>query len=305
MKEINSEELEDNLEKLLNPDRSSYELHPQLKIAQNFMHYCSNSIYPNKIIINDELGLLRRFEEVFYAIQSIVEIFSKELNERISDIESKLNLSQNIVRLGMMRESLSPTRFVLFRKIQSQDIELQIPESGYKKLNSQLLLDLKTALERLAGMCGAASREAKKWWLTNEDVFVIEDFYDPRHISKNYLKILVGKIKSSLNEDEQIPAGVVKKLTTELDNVVDELESDKTSWNKVFSTLSQTVIVLAAVVTIAANCDEALQNAKTAFEYISSKSVSVPKVSENGLNNIPKLSGIDEKHGNKPSDQEE
>lgn len=304
MTDLNSEELEEEIEELLDPDHSDYELDAKLEIGRKYMLYCANSLDPSSIKLRDEIGLLKRFEEVFFAIQNIVQIFSSELHERITKIESSLNLSQNVVRLGMVnRRVSSPISFLRF--LSSRTIELQIPESGYKKLSSQLLFDFKTALTRLAGMCGTASREAKRWWQTKEDNFVIEDFYDPRHVSKNYLKILIGEIKTSLQEDDQIPSGVIKQLNTELDEVVNELDKEKTSWNKVFSTVSQTVIVLAAVVTITANLDDAYQNAKKAFEYISNQSVSVPRVPDNNSKDIPKLSGIIENQEKKSSDQEE
>jgi hypothetical protein len=282
-REINYWELQQELENLLDPDSSEYELHVKLEIGRKFMLYCSESIDPDNMLITDEEGFLTRFEEVFFAIQSIVEIFSSELYQRILEIESKLNLSQNIVRLGMLERDLNQIpnlgsflkKFLLryFRKI-----KLYMPEDGYITISPQLLLEIKTALTRLAGMCGASSREAKKWWMSNKDVLFIEDFYDPRRISKNYLAELIVKIKDVLEEDPDDPNDVLIRIHYELNFIYKELEKNKTSWNKVISKLSQIVLMLAALVTISAKLDKAYESSVNAFNYISEQSILRPSV---------------------------
>lgn len=283
---------ESDLNELLDAKKYDHELHQKLEIGREYMLYCSTCIIPRKLLIEDEVGLLKRFEEVFYAIQNIVEIFSPKLSQKINEIESTLCLSQNVVKLGMVNGALIPQSKGKFSKLLGPTPhQLELPEKGATSVSSQLLLEIQTALTRLGGMCGSAAREAKEWWYSNEDVFVIDDFYDPRNVSKSYLKILIGNIKQSLKDDPKVPHAVIVKLGDELNNIEKELDKNKTSWNKVLSKISQTVLILAAVVTITANLDDAYNNALKAFHYISKQSISLPS-QPNKQDNIPKISGI-------------
>ncbi|MCW9709073.1 hypothetical protein [Fodinibius salsisoli] len=287
------------LEELLEANSSDRKLHGKLKIGQRYMLHCSNCFNPNNFSIEDEENLLIRFEEVFYAIQNIVEVFSLKLFEKIAEIESELNLSQNVVKLGMIDGRLRrPPRGTFSKLLLSPSHKIEIPEKGTVPLTKQLLLEIQTALARIGGLCAAASREAKEWWYSDEDVFVVEDYYDPRNVSKKYLKRLIDDIKESLHEDPNIPEKVIKKLHSELDDVTRELDKGKPSWNKIVSKVSQTVLVLAAVVTIAANLDDAYENAVKAFNYISQQSITVPRVQQSNIKDIPKLSGIKEEQEN-------
>lgn len=273
-----------DINKLLDPSRNEYEFHDKLILAQKYMTKCANCIYPHYLQVVDKDGLLKRFEEVYLTVKSIVKIFSPELSMRIMNIEESLSLSQNILRLGMLaKEELSKSyHLVDFLKpfeVKITSIKLTIPDKGSTKISNQLFLELKTALTRLAGLCGAAARIAKDWWLSNEDVLVIEDFYDPRKVSKGYLTVLVNNIIKSLADNESVPHQVRKQLTTEMNEVLSDLKKRKSSWNNVLSKLSQTMMVLAALITIGANVDEAYENAKEALNYISTQALSIPKIS--------------------------
>jgi len=275
---------EENLEELLNPDTSDYRLHGKLMLARDYMLYCAERIIPKDSAIVDPLGMLKRYEEVLFGIINLVSIFNEELANRIKGIDKSLNLSQNVIRLGMIATdepqpfSLA-NRFLQSFKISAftsiAGVELQFPDNQKSHINTSVLIEIQTALNRVGGLCGAASRLAKEWWLSNEDVLVIDDFYDPRKVSKTYLDILIANIQSSIISDERVPNNVLKRLDDELEEIRQELRKGKTSWNKVLSRLSQVVMILAALVTIGAGTDEAYQNSLKAFDYVSNQSISI------------------------------
>ncbi|MDH5718950.1 MAG: hypothetical protein OEZ22_15085 [Spirochaetia bacterium] len=273
-----------DIEKLLDSNKSAYEFHDALGIGRKYFNKCADCIYPTEIAIIDPDKILNRFEEVYLAIQDIICVFNTELSERISKIETKLDLSQNIVRLGMISSTEFSKKHLLsniFKSIEFNvsSIKLAIPETGQTTLNTELLLELKTALTRLAGLTSVASKFAKDWWRENEDVFVIKDFYDPRKTSKVYLKSLLDNVLSDLKEKpNNVPEVIKIELTKEIEQTIKELDKRKTSWNSVLSKIAQTVMVIGALVAIGANIDDAYENIKKAFNYISTEALAIPQL---------------------------
>lgn len=273
------------LEVLLDPNTPDHQASKKLEIAKRYFQACANCINTEKFFIEDRDGFLLKFEECFFATVQIAEQFNTEICNRIKETEEKLNLSQNAVKLGLLsnRKLRSSSFFnTLFNEIRISSFSLSLPEQNETRITSQLLLDITTALIRLSNMSGAVSKQAEQWWVKNEDVLIINDLYDPRKINKTHLKKLVEEYKQSIvSISSTLPGASSEVLENELQDVIDELNKKKTSWNKVLSKISQTILIIAALTTISANVDKAYENGVKVFNYISSRSIEILKSNEN------------------------
>jgi hypothetical protein len=271
------------IDQMLEPPRWDGDFYMKLEAARDYFEACSRCVYPDLVQIVDSQGLLKRFEEVYLAVYALVKDIAPDLAERLQQLESRLNLSQNVVRLSVVAtvELVPPGMLAKLGMrffgvaINVSNVALTLPDEQKQKPSQELLLDVQVALRRLAGLAGAGSRRAKEYWLSNEDVLVVDGFYDPRKVAKNTVVIYLTQALRDIESNTSIPGPVVKALQAELGSVIEELGRQKTPWNKVLSRLSQVALLLAALVSASADVDKAYQNVLNALNSISRQAVPI------------------------------
>jgi hypothetical protein len=282
------------IEIILDPPYVEYEYDDKLTYAKEFMSACADCLNFDDNIVMDTQKLLLRFEEVFLASLKLIEEFNPSLAIRVKEIDSQLQLSHNAVKLSMLSEKYrKPNALeVLLRTLfkitfEIKGISIDLPDKGRVKLSEDILVEIRAALYRLSGLMSSAAGDAKKWYRENEDVLVVDGFYDPRRIPKKYLLLLLQRAKSSVEKENKIPPSMKEAILTEITDIEEQLKKNKTSWNKVCSKITQVVMLLSALITIGANIDEAYLNVekaynytKSAMSYIAENALSLPKFHE-------------------------
>jgi hypothetical protein len=277
----------ERLDDALDAPRWDGEYEKKLLAIRDYVLACVECIYPESVQVVDSNYLLRRFEEAYLAAAALMRDVDAGLAERLKQLEEELRLSQNVVRLGAVssKEFVEPSfwsrfaRVVTYTAVPLAGVTLTLRDDEPQKASAAVLLDVRVALTRLAGLLSTGARRAKEEWLSAQDVLVIEGYYDPRRVAKGFVSIQIKKALDSLAASSSLPLPVQQALKKELTAALNELDHYKVPWNKVLSRLTQVMLVLAALVSAGADIDDAYKNVRAAIEYVSRASTSTPEES--------------------------
>lgn len=285
---------EEEFARLLKPQSDRYhDYSGTLELGRKYFLAAAGCLDPYKETVIDEHGLLVRFEEVYLAVSRLVNSFSPDLSVRLDAIEKELNLSQNVVRIGVFppgRVRGMDLRGGALSRLVSALVASSFAKAftvSFKNerepISPVVLIDIKTAMIRIAGLVGNAAAVAKDWWYDNGDVLIVEDIYDPRRASKTWLVETLVAMASNIEAAPNLVPKVRTALLGEVRAAIDELSVPRTPWNKVMSRLSQVTILLAAIVTMIGGVDDVGENlrkanqlAKDAMSYIARQALSIP-----------------------------
>lgn len=286
-KEPTSEVEDIDYDKILSPPRQEWDFCNSLENGRDYILRCSDCFYPLHEQVVDKFGLLKRFEEVFLAITNLSRKFNSEITTRMIGIESKLDLSQNVVRLGMLATPDFKNRSIIQSflynlagaNLKFPAVSLTIPDRGAIKAGADLLLEIQTTLTRLAGLTGSVARIARDWWYSSEDVIVVDGYYDPRKANKELISDLLQRVVDLVKKNQSIPVPLKESIARELEESIKDLAKTKAPWNKILSRIAQVVMLLGALVTVGANVDEAYKNMQFAINYISREALALSAIS--------------------------
>lgn len=269
-----------------------------LQTARKYLAATAETLQIGERRISDPQNLLRRFEEVFLATIAILDQVSPPVAERARAIESELDLSQNLVRISFhrghsIRNWTLQVRLLSFLGIDFPIPRVTLPNRGEVRVDPDLMVEFRSALHRLSAVVATAQREAERLKRDREDILHLGGVFDPERVSKEYVTHFINRAIKSLQDHQEIPAAVRDSMVESLVDISRDLGERETPWNRVFSKLPQVAWVLAALVTIGANVDDAYDNVRRALDFIGQSSVNFssveipPRTPEDSLSMAP------------------
>ena len=245
-----------------------------LRESSRYFSWAAAAIDPVGFIVVDSPGHLPRFEDVFLLATRTLREWVPDLAERLQELDRRVDLCQNVQRLAGVSNTplinFRHPRGFLARFAAPEDgiaLTLSTPERGEVPANRNMLVHVRGAIQRAAGITAAGAREAGEIWTDLKDTIVIENVYDPRRIARG---ILTLHLTAALNawDNAPVPDAVKSPVAKQLREAISDVSRDKPPWNRVFSRISQIAIIVAGLTTFGAEVDDCYANIRKALNLM-------------------------------------
>ena len=263
-----------DLDKILAASAPGRNYSEALALIAAYLTAAAECIDPRHEIVVDPQSLLIRFEEVLLITFRMLREVAPDYATRLGEIDDKLNLSQNVVMLGsiaLAERPPAPPALVralsnVLRMTGEKTLALSLPDQEPQPLSFKGLLDIKTALNRMAGLVKATITAAKEWYDHSEEEIVVEGIYEPHRIRRDHVRTVLAELKNTIEASPDIPQHAKAKLLRQLFYATLEVDRATPPWSKIMSRLVNITMVLAATVTVIGGLDDASENLQAAYQ---------------------------------------
>jgi hypothetical protein len=250
-----------------------------LRQCSDYLAWAASAIDPMDLIVVDKNFHLDRFEDVFLLMLGILRDWTPSLYERAAEVEKASRLCDNVHRLATVCNAplyRFGHRLGWLSKWASTEsvfsVTVNLPDKGEVPITRNTLVQLRSAVQRVAGIAGAGAREVAGVLENAKETLIVEHVYDPRRIAKGLLLKHVTAAAAALQRMD-LPPSVKATVDKQLRDTISDIERPSTPWNRVFSRLSQLAVIIGGLTAFGAEIDDCYENIRKALNVMTETSV--------------------------------